>query len=206
MIEKPWYKKGWGVLLIIFGVLTLINMATQQSQEKNRGSTTQAPQVQQTPKKTDSEILAKIETRLNEYQKKLKGYYPNDDMLKTLSEDAVKLVILEAGCAKPENEIQKKTLSKAKSLRPRVEVLRRDVYAKTLERAMLDKGFNTEVQAKGANKQVLEYKYALMSKALVYKLSNEGRTLESAKNARFTKLIFTDGFNSSWTYDLTKQN
>jgi hypothetical protein len=83
MIEKPWYKKGWGVLLIIFGVLTLINMATQQSQEKNRGSTTQAPQVQQTPKKTDSEILAKIETRLNEYQKKLKGYYPNDDMLKT---------------------------------------------------------------------------------------------------------------------------
>ena len=206
MIEKPWYKKWWGVLLIIFGVLTLINIVTQQSQEKNQGSTTQAPQVQQTPKKTDSEILAEIETRLNEYQKKLKGYYPEDDMLKTLSEDTVKLVILEVGYVKPENETQKKTLSKAKSLRPRVEALRRDVYAKTLERAMLDKGFNTEVQAKSANKQVLEYKYALMSKALVYKLSNEGRTLESAKNAGFTKLIFTDGFNSSWTYDLTKPN
>ena len=123
-----------------------------------------------------------------------------------MSEDTVKLVILETGYAKPENETQRKTLSKAKSLRPKVEVLRRGVYAKTLERAMLDKGFNTEVQAKGANKQVLEYKYALMSKALVYKLSNEGRNLESAKNAGFTKVIFTDGFNSSWTYDLTKPN
>jgi hypothetical protein len=127
-------------------------------------------------------------------------------MVKTLSEDTLKLVILEAGYAKPENETQKKTLVKAESLRPRVEVLRRDVYAKTLERAMLGKGFNTEVQAKGASKQVLEYKYALMSKALMYKLANEGRTLESARNVGFKKLIFTDGFNSSWTYDLTKPN
>lgn len=206
MIEKPWYKKWWGVLLIILGVLTLINIATQQSPDKSGGSTTQTTQVQPTAKKTDSEILVEIETRLNKYQKRLKGYYPDDDMLKTLSEDAVKLVIFETSYAKPENETQKKTLSKAKSLRPKVEVLRRTVYAKTIERAMLDKGFNTEVQAKGANKQVLEYKYALMSKALVYKLSNEGRTLESARNAGFTKLIFTDGFNSSWTYDLTKPN
>ncbi|MDD5154305.1 MAG: hypothetical protein PHR03_06530 [Desulfovibrionales bacterium] len=206
MIEKPWYKKWWGVLFIIFGVLTLINIVTQQSQEKSRRSATQAPQVQQTPKRTDSEILAEIENRLNEYQRKLKGYYPNDDMLKTLSEDVVKLVILETGYTRPENETQKKTLAKAKLLRLRVEVLKRDVYAQTLERAMLDKGFNTEVRAKGANKQVLEYKYALMSKALAHKLSNEGRTLESAKNMGFTKVIFTDGFNSSWMYDLTKPN
>ncbi len=206
MIEKPWYKKWWGVLLIIFGVLTLINIVTRQPQEKNQAPTTSVSQTQQAPKKTDSEILVEIENRLGEYQKKLKGYYPDDDMLKTLSEDVLKLVILETGYAKPENETQKKTLLKAKSLRPKVEILRRDVYAKTLERAMLDKGFNTEVKAKGANKQVLEYKYALMSKALVYKLANEGRTLESAKNVDFKKLIFTDGFNSSWTYDLTKPN
>lgn len=184
----------------------MINIATQQSQEKNQVSTTQVPQAQQAPKRTDSEILAEIESRLNEYQKKLKGYYPDDDMLKTLSEDSLKLTILEAGYAKPDNETQKKTLMKAKALRPKVEVLRRDVYAKTLERAMLDKGFNSEVQARGAGKQVLEYKYALMSKALVYKLTNEGKVLESAKNVGFTKLIFTDGFNSSWTYDLTKPN
>ncbi len=78
MIEKPWYKKWWGVLLIIFGVLTFVNIATQ--------------------------------------------------------------------------------------------------------------------------------KYVLMSKALAYKIANEGRTLESAKNVGFKKLVFTDGFNNSWTYDLTKPN
>jgi hypothetical protein len=67
MIEKPWYKKWWGVVLIIFGVLTLINVATHQPQEKAQVSTKQAPQVQHTPKKTDTEILTEIETRLNEY-------------------------------------------------------------------------------------------------------------------------------------------
>jgi len=206
MIEKPWYKKWWGVLLIIFGVLTLINIVSHQPQEKNQVSTTSAPETQQTPKKTDVEILAEVEKRLGEYQKRLKGYYPDDDMLKKLSEDVVKLVILETGYAKPENETQKKILLKTKSLRPKVEILRREVYAKTIERAMLDKGFNTEVHARGANKQILEYKFALMSKALVYQLVNEGRILESAKNVDFKKLIFTDGFNSSWTYDLTKPN
>jgi hypothetical protein len=37
-------------------------------------------------------------------------------------------------------------------------------------------------------------------------LRGKPRTLESAKSVGFKKLIFTDGFNSSWTYDLKREN
>jgi hypothetical protein len=50
---------------------------------------------------------------MNEYQKKLKGYYPDDDMLRTLSEDHVKLTIVEATYSKADDLNQKKVFSKA---------------------------------------------------------------------------------------------
>ena len=200
MIEKPWYKKWWGILFILIGLGILTDITTQQ-QSQITNSTNSA---EQKPKKTDAEILVEIENRLNEYQNKLKGYYPNDDMLRTLSDDLVKLSIAEAAYSKADNENQKKLFSKIKLLRPKVEMLLREVFAKNLERSLLDNGITTDIQAKGNNRQVLEYKYALMSKAVVYKLVNEGNALESAKKVGFKKLIFTDCFNSSWTYDLTK--
>lgn len=200
MIEKPWYKKWWGILFILIGLGILANIATQQQSQV----TQPIKKAEQSPKKTDTEILLEIENRMNEYQKKLKGYYPDDDMLRTLSEDHIKLTIVEAAYSKADDANQKKVFSKAKSLRPKVELLLREVFAKNMERSLLDKGITTDIQAKGNNKQILEYKYALMSKAVVYKLVNESYALETAKKAGFKKIVFTDGFNSSWTYDLTK--
>lgn len=68
--------------------------------------------------------------------------------------------------AKHENDTQKKIFSKATMLRPRVEVLRRDAFAKSLERRMLDAGHDYVIRAKGANKQTLEVKFVLMSRPL----------------------------------------
>lgn len=200
MIEKPWYKKWWGILFILFGLGILANIATQQQSQVTQPTN----KAEQKPKKTDTEILVEIENRMNEYQKKLKRYYPDDNILRTLSEDLVKLAIVEAVYSKADDANQRKVFSKAKSLRPKVELLLREVFAKNMERSLLDKGITTDIQAKGNNKQILEYKYALMSKAVVYKLVNEGNALETAKKAGFKKIVFTDGFNSSWTYDLTK--
>ncbi|MBA4390411.1 MAG: hypothetical protein C0399_05690 [Syntrophus sp. (in: bacteria)] len=38
MIEKPWYKKWWGVLLIIFVILVLINITKQQKTQVDTAS------------------------------------------------------------------------------------------------------------------------------------------------------------------------
>ena len=84
MIEKPWYKKWWGILFILIGLGILANIATQQQSQV----TQPIKKAEQSPKKTDTEILLEIENRMNEYQKKLKGYYPDNDMLRTLSESS----------------------------------------------------------------------------------------------------------------------
>lgn len=161
-------------------------------------------QAQQEPRKTDLEILAEIETKLKGYEKHVKDYYPDEDMLRTLNADSSALFVLEVGYAKPDNETQKKTLAKAKTLRSKVDILRREVYAETVERAMLEKRINAEVEAKGTNKSTLQYKYALMSKATAYKMLEEGVIFETAKNLGFTKIIFTDGFRGTWTVDIPK--
>lgn len=50
MIEKPWYKKWWGILFIIFALGALANIANQQS--PNTSTTVEKA------KKTDNSIMA----------------------------------------------------------------------------------------------------------------------------------------------------
>lgn len=199
-LEKPWYKRWWGILFILIGLGILANIATQQQSQVTHPTN----KAEQKPKKTDTEILVEIENRMNVYQKKLKRYYPNDDMLRTLNEDLVKLAILEVTYSKADEASQKKVLSKAKSLRPKVELLLREVFAKNMERLSLDRGISANVRAKRNNKQILEYKYVLMSGALAHNLAYRGNMLKIARELGFRKVVFTDGFNRSWTYDLTK--
>lgn len=80
------------MLAIVGSILTGEN--SKKSLEEKQELISQEPQDRETPKKTDLEILAEIENRLNEYEKMLKEYYPDESMLKTLSEDLEKLIIL----------------------------------------------------------------------------------------------------------------
>lgn len=195
-MEKPWYRRTWFILLVVLLLFAL----SQQKQIPETGQ--EIPQ--QESKKTDAQILAEIESRFNEYQEKLKRYYPDDDMIEALGEDAVKLAILEVGYGKPANDEQRRILAKAKAISPKLDALRREVYARTLERNMVARGLNTEIRARGKDKEDLEYKYALMSRAVVYKLVNEGNVLGSARKAGFLKVTFTDG-QKKWTYDLGRE-
>jgi hypothetical protein len=43
-----------------------------------------------------------------------------------------------------------------------------------------------------------------MSRPLVYKMANETDFLESLEKIGFKKVIFSDGYNYSWTYNLGK--
>lgn len=65
--------------------------------------------------------------------------------------------------------------------------------------------WTTYVKVKGKNSDILEIKYVLMSRPLVYKLANDGKVYQTAKEWGFKKIVFSDGYDSSWTYDLTKE-
>jgi hypothetical protein len=205
---KKWYKTGWGILIIFLGLCILMNAIfgndTKQSQvTKPTGKTVQ--RTAQSPKKTDLEILTEIENRVKQFQSHLRKYYPEDDMQRTLSDDLRKITIAEFGYSKPENEEQRKVLSKAKMLRPKVELLEREVYAGIMERKLMEKGIDANVKAIGEGKRTLLYKHALVTRASAYKLMNESPMAETARNLGFKKIVFKNFFDDSWTYDLTRK-
>jgi len=146
MIDRPWYKKWWGILFIFLVIIITANIF-KSNPGKEISEQTQILQ------KPDLKNLIEIENRYNEYQKKLKEYYPNNEMFGILGDDISKLTAL----ADLSKESQPETFSKIKSIKPKVEILRRVIYAKGLERTMLDKVLDVEVSTKG---KMINYSYS----------------------------------------------
>ena len=78
----------------------------------------------------------------------------------------------------------------------------RRLVVEQMERKMLSEGHNFKFTISGPEKTVLTVKYVLMSRPLVYKLTNESDFLSNMREAGFKKVVFTDGYYESWTYDL----
>lgn len=189
--------------IFIYALFTSDKHSIQFSQLTNKPIT--PDRETQSSKKVDDAALEEIDNRVKEYKRQLAGDYPSDRVLRTLNEDRVKLTTAESAYARPTNKKQKKRLAKIRTLRSAVELLTREVFAKTLERKMLDNGLNAKISTKGSNKQTLVCEYILMTKVRAANLLNDGNLLLSARDAGFKKLIFTDGLHSSWTYDITKK-
>lgn len=195
---KKWYKKWWGILLILYFFAMAANFANYKKTAETKEN---KPAVEN--KKTDSEHLAEIEGRIKQIGVQIKTHYPDDDDNETLSNDVIKLVALEAAYKKSDDEKQRQVYTKANQLLDKLEPLRKEVYAKSLEHAMMKKGFNATISAIGSGKNILSYKYALLNKPAVYQLTNETQILASAKKIGFTKVVFK-GAMDTWTYDLKK--
>jgi hypothetical protein len=187
--------------IFIYALFTSHDHSIQFSQLTNK--TVTSNKETQSPKKVDDAALEEIDNRVKEYTRQLMGDYPADRMLKILNEDRFKLTTAESAYARPNNKKQKRRLAKIRTLRSAVELLTREVFAKILERKMLDNGLNARISTKGSNKQTLVCEYILMTKVRAANLLNDGNLLLSARDVGFKKLIFTDGLQSSWTYDIT---
>lgn len=202
--NKPFYKKGWFIAIAIIFLLAIIIPAFMEKSNIQNTSSKNENVKPEKPKKTDSEVIKEIEARIKEYQQSMKKYYPTKEMLTTLNDDWLKLIVAEETYKNAIEKEQKLIYEKAKALFPVVDRIRRQVYAKLIESEMLDKGFNYEVSAQGKNNEILKIKYALMSNALIYNLRNKANLDKSAHKLGFKKIIFTDGFDRTWTVDLSK--
>jgi len=221
---KKWYQTRMGSFIVLsIGIAIIYSLAVGQYNEYRRASnnsvvseqnhlsqvpSTKAPSKKNVtipkPDKSNDAFLVAIENRAKEYNKILKENYPSDEMKKAVFTDLAQAVIAEGNYSKPENKKEKEILSRIKKIIPILDMLQRDMYAMSIENQMLKKGLNVDIKAVGSQKQTLIYKYVLMTRAIAYKIANDGNLLASAKNIGFTKVKFSDGFNESWTYDLTK--
>lgn len=77
-------------------------------------------------------------------------------------------------------------------------------FANNLEQVFIEKRMNTDVTAHGPRNTILRIKWALASKVSANDLHKSG-IVEQAEKAGFKKLIFTDGYDSSWTWNLKSE-
>lgn len=75
-------------------------------------------------------------------------------------------------------------------------------YTKILEQNMLEKNFDVYASVEGKKFETLKIKYILMSRPTVYQLSKDSTFINNLKEMGFKKVIFTDGYNDTWTLTL----
>jgi hypothetical protein len=80
----------------------------------------------------------------------------------------------------------------------------REQYATTVENQMLEQGYDMTVRATGARKSVLRFQWVKMSRPVIYGFINNKEVVNTLKAMGFKILIFTDGFDSTWQYEVSK--
>lgn len=78
----------------------------------------------------------------------------------------------------------------------------RKLVAEQMERNYLEKNMDVTVTVSGPNNTTIKLKYVLISRPLVYQLTNDSEFMGNLRSAGFKKVIFTDGYFNTWTQDL----
>lgn len=143
-------------------------------------------------KNADENILRAIDF-IKETTKLLEKKYANKDTL--ISCEAHIFIIDEII---RENAPQKED---AKSVRKSLDILTRKVIASNMEEIFMKNGTNFEVKTIGKEAKILQVKNVLMNKQIAYDLVNKNSFGDLAKKYEFDKIVFTDGFDNSYTYD-----
>lgn len=144
--------------------------------------------------------IKEIENRYKDNEEFIKKYYSSNTQLNKFNEDYLWILALNATSKVKNNNISSEMIKKVKNLKPKLEIQARKMYASTLEHKMMDAGQDMSFSAKGNENKTLYIKWILMGKATAYKFNQE--ISETAKGYGFTKIIYSDGYNETWTYDL----
>lgn len=97
----------------------------------------------------------------------------------------------------------------SKAVERKIAVQLRENLRNNLEKGFLELGWDVEVTLKGKEKDILNLKYVLFSKAMVYKLTNgndlsEGSFLLNIKKSGFKRVHFTNNYDYGQYWDFTK--
>jgi hypothetical protein len=146
--------------------------------------------------------LDESESRLKENAEKLTKYYGSAGQVKGATADLIKLAIVKGLYDDSEVKEEKSLSSRADSLIAKVSQQQRMLYASAAEETFVKNGMDVKVTASGAKKDQLRLKYVLMSQPLVYKFQNELKINDQARVLGFKKIIYSDGYDESWTVAL----
>jgi hypothetical protein len=151
-------------------------------------------------------LIDGVRRRLADSKERQKTHYASKERIRDIGDDHLKVtaIAISRGMSKlPEDQ---KQAAEAKALATQIAEHIREMYASSVEQVFVKSGMDAQVRAGGAGKSRLTVTYALMSQPLVYKFQNEVDMAAQAKKIGFTKVVYTNGFESSlgksWTVDL----
>lgn len=81
----------------------------------------------------------------------------------------------------------------------------------TMEGVFLDNGMDVRISLSGSRKTTIKYSWVLFSRVSVHQLTDGGAMgpgsfLRNLQDAGFKKVIFSDKYSESWTYDLKPED
>lgn len=214
---KPKKTSGCAIIVAAFIGLFLLSAivrgcsgGSSTSPSATNPSTDAAPPAPVAPAKPDPAALLvqakttvdEIESRFKENAEKSKKYYGTVDQVKEATADLVKLAVVKGFYGESKIQEERSLSSRADSLITKVSQQQRALYASTVEEIFVKNGMDVKVTASGAKKDQLRLKYVLMSQPLVYKFQNEMKLNDQARTLGFKKLIYSDGYDETWTVDL----
>lgn len=85
-------------------------------------------------------------------------------------------------------------------------IVQREAYVETLDRVMLESGFDATATVSGKHKDKLRIEWVLMGRATAHQMAHEGGILVTAEKIGFKRVTFTDGYFESFYYDLSPQS
>ena len=146
--------------------------------------------------------IDEIESRLKDNGERLKKYYGTSDQVKQATDDLIKLAVIKGLYENSRDKAEKSLSIHADALIQKVSKHQRAIFASAAEEIFVKNGMDVRVRAAGAKSDQLRLQYALMSQPLVYKFQNEMKFPSQAKLFGFKKIIYTDGYDETWTVNL----
>lgn len=214
---KPKKTSGCAIIVALFLGLVLLSAISRGCSGSSSTSTSEsntpinaAQPAPAEPVKVDpaavlsesKKTVNEIEARLKDNTERLKKFYGTTDQVKESTGDLIKLAVVKGLYAESSIKEEKNLSSHADLLIAKVSQQQRALYASTAEEIFVKNGMDIRVSASGTKKDQLRLKYVLMSKPLVYKFQNEMKFNEQARVFGFKKIIYSDGYDETWTVDL----
>jgi hypothetical protein len=152
---------------------------------------------------TDQSVLLKIGQRHNDLRKQMKNYYVTKEDLNVLQTDIIRLESLKFIYNDSKSPTENRLFRQASILQKKLRDTLKPAFASVMEEIFVKSGIDVKVVSIG---NTLRVEYVLMSWPLVYQFQNESKLGSLAKVNGFSKIIYTDGFESSlgetWTVKL----
>lgn len=214
-------KKEWSPFqktLFWIGIFCVFGLIVQGGNRKNSSQSSQNVSLKYASDHAVKTLTMTPAEHLDAAKKALAdGYKPNKDIMKASYgrvADARQHLIAVVPSAPEYNEsvallgeVRKRETKIEQASGMMIKALKKEQrkeFSKRFELMLLEKDMDTTITVSGKNNATLRIKWVLMSRPLVHKFINSDETMQPLINLGFEKVIFTDGYDRTWSYAMGK--